>query len=76
MRRKGSRELRGVISVSEVKLLKEALDAAQLKNCTCSDAAKQEMRLYLHSWVANPLKIILAGLESRHAAALLKSRKQ
>lgn len=54
MRPKGSRELRGVIKASEVKLLKLALLSASLApgECNCSDSAQKEMTPYLNSWVA------------------------
>jgi len=59
MRRKGSRQLRGTINASEVKLLKMALKSALLEDCACSETSKQELSLYLDSWVAHPIQQVL-----------------
>jgi hypothetical protein len=62
---KGHKSLRGSIKSSEVKLLQDALKSARLENCGCSPEAKEEMRLYLNSWVANPIQRVLNALQAR-----------
>jgi hypothetical protein len=62
---KGSKRLSGRVNFREVQKLKEALSAARLENCCCSEAAKNEMRNYLSSWVAGPIQQVLNGLEAR-----------
>jgi hypothetical protein len=75
VRRKGSRQLRGILKADEVKLLQSALFHLDLKNCACDESAKEEMRLYLHSWVQKPLAQILKAIETRHAKKLERETK-
>lgn len=74
MRRKGSRELRGTIKTSEVRMLQRALKAAKLENCAVDFAAQNKMNLYLQTWVSGPIEQVLKQLEARHVLKIAKEK--
>lgn len=69
MRPKGSRELCGRITVDEVKMLRQALSAAQLDRCDFPEEVKDRIRIYMDTWVAAPIERALTGLTRRHNKA-------
>lgn len=49
---------------SEIIGLQEALSAAKLENCCCSEECKKEIRLYLKTFIAGPIEDALIVLTS------------
>jgi len=46
----------------EIRGLKEALSAAKLENCCCSEECKKEIRLYLKTFIVGPIEDALIAL--------------
>lgn len=54
--------------------LEKALQAALMKNCGVNDEHKRAMRLYLNSWVAEPIKEALLDLKRIRRIEKIKYR--
>jgi hypothetical protein len=59
------------VSAAAVALLREAARKARLEGCGVDEDAKEKMRLYLETWVANRIDGVIEYLEGETTAERL-----